>query len=368
MVAPFRLFQPAQMGLQLLLVAPGRTVDALELRIAGVAAPIGAGEFRQPEGLGELAGGGQMRAAAQVDPAALAIHRQVFVRRQFADPFGLEAFAGLLEMGRGRVARPDFADNLFVPVDDLAHLRFDRRKIVRREVFDPMEIVIETVFGRRAERDLRARIELLHRFGQHMGGVVPDQLQCIPVLDRDDLDRRVRLDRAGQIAQGAVDPDRQSRFRKARPDRGRHRRARHRRRILPDAAVGQGDIDCAVCRIAVRRCRLGCRFDRELCLMVRHRLVLCSRPGSAVAFNRISGRNASKNPPGGCREGRLSGQFQYRTSRPSAAGRGHRRGHRRGRGRPELHGREYRSAAPPCQGRARRRRPGQFTATAACVQ
>ena len=194
-----------------------------------------------------------MRAAAQVDPAALAVHRQLFAGRQFADPFGLEAFAGPPEMVRGVVAVPDLPHDLLVPVDDLAHPRLDRREVRRREVLLPVEIVVEAVVRRRAECDLRTGIKLLHRLGQDMGGVVPDQLQRRVVFQGDDLDRRIRLDRAGEIAQFAVDPDRQRRLGEARTDRGRDIRARHRRRILPDAAVGQGDRDRPVRRISVGR-------------------------------------------------------------------------------------------------------------------
>ena len=41
------------------------------------------------------------------------------------------------------------------------------------------EVVIEAVLGRRAEGDLGAGKQPLHRLGQHMGEVVPDQLERV---------------------------------------------------------------------------------------------------------------------------------------------------------------------------------------------
>ena len=56
MVALGRLLQPQQMGVELLLVQPARAGDARKLSIVLVAAPIGARDARQLEGVGiELA-------------------------------------------------------------------------------------------------------------------------------------------------------------------------------------------------------------------------------------------------------------------------------------------------------------------------
>ena len=54
--------------------------------------------------------------------------------------------------------------------------RFDRRKILRRERRIAGEVVIEAVLDRRSDRHLRAGVERLHRFGQNVGGIVPDHL------------------------------------------------------------------------------------------------------------------------------------------------------------------------------------------------
>ncbi len=64
MIALLRLFYARQVLLELLLVRPGRAVNALQHFIAGITAPVGAGHFGQLEGL-ELASAGHMRATAQ---------------------------------------------------------------------------------------------------------------------------------------------------------------------------------------------------------------------------------------------------------------------------------------------------------------
>ena len=193
-VALLRLLQHMEIGVELLLVRPAGAVDALQLRVLRIAAPIGAGQLRQLEGLAELARRGQMRARAHVEPVALAVDGDLLVLRDLADPFGLEALAMLAEIIGDPVAAPDLAGDLLVAVDDLAHALLDGGEIVRREGRVAGEVVIEAVLDRRAEGDLGAGIELLHRLGQHMGAVVAQQLEGVGMGARDDLDPGVLLD------------------------------------------------------------------------------------------------------------------------------------------------------------------------------
>ena len=79
-IALLGLLQPVQVVIELLLVGPGRAVDPLQHLVARVAAPVGAGHLRQLERL-ELAGGGHVRAAAQVDPVALPVEADLLLRR-----------------------------------------------------------------------------------------------------------------------------------------------------------------------------------------------------------------------------------------------------------------------------------------------
>ena len=51
-----------------------------------------------------------------------------------------------------------------------------------------LEVVVEAVLDRRADRHLGPRVELLHRLGHHVGGVVADQLQRLGVAVGEDRD------------------------------------------------------------------------------------------------------------------------------------------------------------------------------------
>ena len=69
MVALGRFLEPGQVGIELLLVQPAGAVDAAEHRVILVAAPVSAGDAGQLECCRiELAGGGEVRAAAHVQP------------------------------------------------------------------------------------------------------------------------------------------------------------------------------------------------------------------------------------------------------------------------------------------------------------
>ena len=66
-VAPRRLLEPLQVGVERLLALPGGAVDALQLRVLLVAAPVRRRGAHQLEGRDAL-GGRQVRTAAEVLP------------------------------------------------------------------------------------------------------------------------------------------------------------------------------------------------------------------------------------------------------------------------------------------------------------
>ena len=219
-VALLRLLQHMEIAVELFLVRPAGAVDALQLRVLRIAAPIGAGELRQLEGLAELARRGQMRAGAHVEPIALAVDGDLLVFGDLANPFGLEALAMLTEIIGDPVATPELARDLLVAVDDLAHALLDGGEIIRREGRLAGEIVIEAVLDRRPEGDLGAGIKLLHRLGQDMGAVVAQQIEGIGMGARDDLDAGVLLDGGVEIPERSVDLYGERRFGETGPDGG----------------------------------------------------------------------------------------------------------------------------------------------------
>ncbi len=184
-----------------------------------------------------------MRTGAHVLPVALLVDADLLVLRQLVDPLGLEAFAVLLEPGLEAVAVPDAALDRQVAVDDLAHPLLDLREIVRGEGLLAREVVIETVLDRRAEGDLRAGEQLLHRLREHMRGVVPDQLERVRILGGDDRNLGVPGDRRGQILHLAVDFDRERGLGEPGADAGGKLGARDGLLEGTDAAVREGDVD-----------------------------------------------------------------------------------------------------------------------------
>ena len=174
-----------QIGVEVFLLGERRAVDPRQHRIVAVAAPIGARHLHQLEGVADLAGRGHVRAAAEIEPVALVVDLDRLVAGNGVDQFDLEGLALVAEHLLGLLAVPDFLGEGFVARDDLAHLLLDRGKIFRRERLVAEEVVVEAVLDHRADRHLRARPQRLHGFGQHMRGVMPDQLQRARVVAGD---------------------------------------------------------------------------------------------------------------------------------------------------------------------------------------
>ena len=204
-IALFRFLQAHQMGVELLLVCPGRTVDALQHGIAVITAPIGSGDLHQFEGLADPARRRQVRPPAEIDPVALTIDRDDLVLGQIADQLGLVFLAHVFEMRDGVIAIPDFADERQVAIDDLGHTLFNRLEILRREGFVAGKVVIETVLDGRSDRDLCAREQLLNGLCQNMRGIVTDHFQRFGHVARDQFDTGIPVQRACQIPLLTVD-------------------------------------------------------------------------------------------------------------------------------------------------------------------
>ena len=194
-----------EVGVELFLLGEGRAVDAREHLAVGIAAPIGARDFHQLERVADLAGRGHVRPAAEIEPVALLVDLDLLVRGDGVDQLDLERLALVAEHALGLVARPYLLGEGFVARDDLAHLLLDRVEVLRRERLVAEEVVIEAVLDHRADGDLRARPQALHGLGEHMGSVVPDQLQRSRVVAADEFDLGVVLDRVAEVGEHAIE-------------------------------------------------------------------------------------------------------------------------------------------------------------------
>ncbi|MDF9793714.1 hypothetical protein M2440_004415 [Methylorubrum extorquens] len=239
-IAALGLLQPVQVGVEIGLGGPGCAVDARQHRVVGIAPPIGARDLHQLEGRADLAGRGHVRAAAEVEPLALAVDLQILARRNRIDQLDLVALALLGEERFDVVTLPDFLREGRVARNDLAHLRFDLREVLRRERLVLGEVVVEAVLDDGADRHLRAGPERLHGFRQHVRAVVADQFERPRIVARDELDRGVARDRVVEIADRAVERHGDRALGERLGDALHHGPTGHRGVVRAGVAVGEG--------------------------------------------------------------------------------------------------------------------------------
>ena len=228
-----------------LLVEERGAVDPLQRLVLRVAAPV---RRRRAQELdhADLAGRRAVRAEAKVDPVAVAVERQGLraLADDVVDDLDLELLALLREQVDRLIGRDFGAHERQIRRDDLVRLGFDLRELGFAERRAAIEVVVEAVVDRRADRDLRAGEQALHRIGDDVRRVVADRVERVGRLAGQDLERRVAVERARQIDVGAVRFREDRGLREAGPDRLAHevgdRRAR--RRVLL-AAIGEGDGD-----------------------------------------------------------------------------------------------------------------------------
>ena len=146
-----------------------------------------------------------MRPAAEIKPVALLVDLDLLVGRDGVYQFNFERLAHLAEGFLRLFPRPDFLREGFVARDDLAHLFFDHRQVFQCERLVAGEVVVEAVFDHRADGHLCARPQILHRFGKHVSGIMPDQFERTWVVAWDKFDPGVAVDRVAQIGEGTVE-------------------------------------------------------------------------------------------------------------------------------------------------------------------
>ena len=177
MVAPLGLLEPREVRVELRLRGERRAVHALQLRVALVAAPVGARERQHLERL-DVAGALDVRAAAQVDEVAVLEERDRLALGDRLDDLDLVLLAARVEELQRLVARDHASLERQVLGDDLAHLRFDARGVLGRERLG-VEVVVEAVLDRWADRDLGVRAQPPHGVRHHVRRRVPHARQRI---------------------------------------------------------------------------------------------------------------------------------------------------------------------------------------------
>ena len=220
-VALFRLFKHVQVGVKVFLLRPGGAVDALQLFVAMIAAPIGTSHLHQLEHL-ELAGRRHVRATTEIDEIAFAVQRHLLICGNRGNQLGLVLLALTEEEIHRIVAIPDFTRHRNILLRQFGHALFDGHQIFRRERALVGKIVVEAVFDNWTDGHLCFREQFLDRVSQQVRRRMTDQLQGVGVAIGDDGQINIFLDAERSIDQLAINLASQRSTRQAGTDAGRH--------------------------------------------------------------------------------------------------------------------------------------------------
>ena len=200
-VALQRFLALGDVGVQLFLGGEGGAVDALKHLVLLAAAPVRAGDAGQLHGL-HLAGGGQMRARAQVGEIALTVEGNRRVLGQIVDQLDLVRLV-LHQFQRFRTGQLKALQTL-VLLDDAGHFLFDGGQILVCERGGDVEIVVEAVVDGGADGQLRLGADGLHGLRQHVAGGVAEHAQTVRVAAGEELNGRAVRNGLYQLGDLAV--------------------------------------------------------------------------------------------------------------------------------------------------------------------
>ena len=198
-VALFGLFDPGHMLGEVRLGRPGRAIDALQLGIVLIAAPIGTGQLGQLKALTDMFGRGQVRAAAEILPSrALMIDGDRLTVGQPPNDLGLIGLAHGFEISNGSVAVDHFTPDRLIALDDLTHTRFDLGQIIKAKGLIAGKVVIEAVLDIGTDGHLSAGEQFLNRLGQDVGRIVANDLKGVLSVTGQNLNLAIGQQISGQ--------------------------------------------------------------------------------------------------------------------------------------------------------------------------
>lgn len=240
-VALERLLDVAQVLVEVLLREEGGAVDPRQHRPRRVAAPVGAREVRQGEGL-DRARVLQVRAAAEVGEVVLRVDRQGLVDGQVVDQLDLVRLVLVDEALADRVALHRAALEGVAPLEDPAHLVLEPLQVRLADRLGEVEVVVEAVVDRRADRDSHAGEDVAGGLSEDVRRRVAQHGEGLGVADADDAHVRAVGQGQAQVAQLAVDLDRGRGLREALADRARAVESGRAVGELELGAVGEVDL------------------------------------------------------------------------------------------------------------------------------
>ncbi len=203
MVALLRLFEDHEVFVEHRLLREGDAIDTGQLRALLVAAPVGAGQGGQLDGLDDI-GVHQVRSAAQVREGSVLIigNGSVF---QFADQLALVRIAFLFEMlERVRLGNGDTLESLLL-AGQFEHLLLYLREVSLGEgLAIHVDIIIEAILDGRSDAELDTRIQGFEGFRHQVGRGVPENPAGIFILPFQELHGRIGRNRAGKVHHDVV--------------------------------------------------------------------------------------------------------------------------------------------------------------------
>ena len=237
-----RLLQPLEVGVEILLGEERGAVDPGQLRVRRVAAPVRAcqrGELDRLDRRRVL----QMGPAAEIGEGALGVERDRALRG--ADELDLVRLPFRLESGDGVSGGDLLALPLATLGDLLADLLLERLELGVGERLRKLEVVVETVVDRWADRDLHTGMQAHRCLGEQVRRRVPqdgERIRIPGVAGREDLDLGAVGQRQPEILHHAVRADQHRLLRELRPDRAGRIDARRPLGELEFFPVGENDI------------------------------------------------------------------------------------------------------------------------------
>ena len=203
-VALLGFLDALDVGLELLLIGPGGAVDALQLLVLRIPAPVRTRDPRELEGL-EEARVRHVRAAAHVHVFLVVVQAHGGdLGPHVLDQAQLVVLAAGLEDLDDLRARGHLLDHVVVLGDQLAHALLDRGHVVRGERALGPDVVVEAVLDDRADHHLRVRVQLLDRMADQVRGRVADDVHALRILGGKDLQACVVVDQVAGIDLASV--------------------------------------------------------------------------------------------------------------------------------------------------------------------
>ena len=179
MVALARLLEPLEIRVEILLVVERGAVNARELRVRRIAAPVRAGKTGELERLDRLRRL-QMRTAAEIGEVALRVQRDVTLGG--VDELELVRLV-LRGESRARFVARDFLARPLAAFRELAlDLVLDCRQLLLANRLRKVEVVVEAVLDRRTDRDLHSRIQTPDSLGEQVRGRMPEHRERVGVI------------------------------------------------------------------------------------------------------------------------------------------------------------------------------------------